>query len=173
MVKYSGMRKRCSMTFKESNCIRPKYEEAGFTLSELLIVVAIIAVLVAISIPIFTNQLEKARESTDASNIRSAYAEIATALVSGDLNYAAASEMTVSGGKKATVTTTLTNATGDFKVTVDNGKAKQGVAQWQSGDQEIAGYTLSATTDMKDTTKIVYTFTVTATNTYLSKIEFE
>ncbi len=31
----------------------------GFTLTELLIVVAIIAVLVAISIPIFTSQLEK------------------------------------------------------------------------------------------------------------------
>lgn len=33
----------------------------GFTLAELLIVVAIIAVLVAISIPIFTGQMEKAR----------------------------------------------------------------------------------------------------------------
>lgn len=31
----------------------------GFTLAELLIVVAIIAVLVAISIPIFSSQLEK------------------------------------------------------------------------------------------------------------------
>ena len=48
----------------------------GFTLAELLIVVAIIAVVVAISIPIFTNQLEKAREATDAANIRSAYAEV-------------------------------------------------------------------------------------------------
>ena len=45
----------------------------GFTLAELLIVVAIIAVLVAISIPIFTNQLEKAREAVDMENIRSAY----------------------------------------------------------------------------------------------------
>ncbi len=51
----------------------------GFTLAELLIVVAIISVLVAIAIPVFTNQLEKSRETTDAANIRSAYAEIATA----------------------------------------------------------------------------------------------
>ena len=53
-----------------------KKNNKGFTLAELLIVVAIIAVLVAIAIPIFTTQLEKARESTDAANIRSAYAEV-------------------------------------------------------------------------------------------------
>ena len=34
------------------------------------------AVLVAISIPIFTSQLEKSREATDLANIRAAYAEI-------------------------------------------------------------------------------------------------
>lgn len=33
-------------------------------------------VLVAISIPIFSSQLEKAREATDLANIRSAYAEV-------------------------------------------------------------------------------------------------
>ena len=54
-------------------------EKKGFTLAELLIVVAIIAVLAAISIPIFTSQLEKSREATDISNIRAAYAEIASA----------------------------------------------------------------------------------------------
>ncbi len=48
--------------------------EYGFTLAELLIVVAIIAVLVAISIPILNNKLEKSRESTDIANMRSAYA---------------------------------------------------------------------------------------------------
>ena len=46
----------------------------GFTLAELLIVVAIIGVLVAISIPIFTAQLEKAREATDLANMRAAKA---------------------------------------------------------------------------------------------------
>ncbi|MBQ7474625.1 MAG: type II secretion system protein [Clostridia bacterium] len=48
----------------------------GFTLAELLIVVAIIAVLVAIAIPIFTAQLEKSREATDIANVRSAYANL-------------------------------------------------------------------------------------------------
>ena len=62
-----------------------KNNRKGFTLAELLIVVAIIGVLVAISIPIFTSQLEKAREATDAANIRSAYAEIAaSALTDSD-----------------------------------------------------------------------------------------
>ena len=46
----------------------------GFTLAELLIVVAIIAVLVAIGIPIFSNQLEKSRDAVSISSIRSAYA---------------------------------------------------------------------------------------------------
>ena len=39
----------------------------------------LMAVLVAISIPIFTTQLEKSREATDISNIRSAYAEVIAA----------------------------------------------------------------------------------------------
>lgn len=49
-------------------------QNKGFTLAELLIVVAIIAVLVAISIPIFTSQLEKSREAVDLANLRPAYA---------------------------------------------------------------------------------------------------
>ena len=54
------------------------HNKKGFTLAELLIVVAIIAVLVAIAIPIFTSQLEKARDSADAANLRAQYAETAT-----------------------------------------------------------------------------------------------
>ena len=58
----------------------------GFTLAELLIVVAIIAVLVAIAIPVFTNQLEKSREATDEANIRSLYAETVAAVLGCDRN---------------------------------------------------------------------------------------
>ena len=47
--------------------------DRGFTLAELLIVVAIIGVLVAIAIPIFTSQLERSREAVDLSDVRSAY----------------------------------------------------------------------------------------------------
>ena len=53
----------------------------GFTLMEMLIVVAIIAVLIAIAIPIFTSQLENSREATDAANLRSAYATASAAML--------------------------------------------------------------------------------------------
>ena len=57
-----------------------------FTLAELLIVVAIIAVLVAIGIPIFTSQLEKSREATDAANIRVQYAQVMAEAITVDGN---------------------------------------------------------------------------------------
>ena len=47
-----------------------KLNKKGFTLAELLIVVAIIAVLVAIAIPIFTGAMEKARLGVHRSNAR-------------------------------------------------------------------------------------------------------
>ena len=61
-----------------------KKNNKGFTLMEMLIVVAIIAILIAIMIPTFNAQLEKAREAADAANIRSAYAEAMVALISDE-----------------------------------------------------------------------------------------
>ncbi len=58
-------------------------DRRGFTLAELLIVVAIIGVLASIAIPIFSKQLEKSREATDLANVRSAYAAVVTAEISG------------------------------------------------------------------------------------------
>ena len=60
------------------NLMTKKNNKKGFTLAELLIVVAIIAVLVAIAIPVFTDQLYKAQHATDVANMRSALAEAVT-----------------------------------------------------------------------------------------------
>lgn len=53
--------------------MKEKQNNKGFTLAELLIVVAIIGVLVAISIPIFHAQLRKARLATNQANGRAAF----------------------------------------------------------------------------------------------------
>jgi len=63
---------------------RKDKNQKGFTLAELLVVVAIIAVLVAVSIPIFTAKLEKAREATDVANMRAAKAAAVVMILDGD-----------------------------------------------------------------------------------------
>ena len=65
-----------------------KNRNRGFTLAELLIVVAIVGVLVAISVPIFNRHLESSREAVDLSNVRSAYSEVMAAVVSEDDEHA-------------------------------------------------------------------------------------
>ena len=51
---------------------------------EMLIVIAIIAVLIAIAIPVFASQLEKSREAADLANVRSAYAQVSAEVLLGD-----------------------------------------------------------------------------------------
>ena len=61
-----------------------KQNKNGFTLMEMLIVIAIIAVLIAVAIPVFASQLEKTREATDLANVRSAYAKVSTEALLGN-----------------------------------------------------------------------------------------
>lgn len=59
----------------------------GFTLAELLIIVAIIAILVGISIPIFTSQLEKSRRAVDKANARNIEAVLGVAANSNEIEF--------------------------------------------------------------------------------------
>lgn len=104
-----------------------RLNKKGFTLAELLIVVAIIAVLVAVSIPVFTSQLEKAREATDAANLRAAYAEQTAALLTWD----------------------GTSTIPDKEVT-----AKQAQAGWQSGEPKIGEISSIPLTQLPKTWKV-------------------
>lgn len=61
----------------------------GFTLAELLIVVAIIGVLVAVSVPVFTAQRSKAVDAVNKANIRAAKAMALAAFYDNKTGYVA------------------------------------------------------------------------------------
>ena len=61
---------------------RKKLNKKGFTLAELLVVVGVIAVLVAIAIPIFSGSLKDAQWRTNQANVRSVKAEAVTQILS-------------------------------------------------------------------------------------------
>ena len=138
----------------------------GFTLAELLIVVAIIAVLVAIAIPIFVNQLEKGREATDIANIRDIYAEVAVAMLTDDLGATDGSTATVGNGLTATAAT----ATGKITITVASFPLAQKIADWQTDAPSCAGKSIDKTLTIATTKNIVYTFKVDGNSTYLESI---
>lgn len=69
-----------------------KMNKKGFTLMEMMIVVAIIAILVAIAIPTFTGSIEKAKKATDDANFRALKAIITAAYLSGELTISAEGE---------------------------------------------------------------------------------
>ena len=66
------------------NLMKKKLNKKGFTLAELLVVVAIIAVLVAISIPVFGSAMSKAEHAKDLATVRANYAEAVVAYMTSD-----------------------------------------------------------------------------------------
>ena len=129
-----------------------KKNNKGFTLAELLIVVAIIAVLVAIAIPVFTSQLEKSKEATDQANIRSAYAEVMAAALTDTAatHDATLTHITRSGDAGSYVWTATVNL-------------KQSVDGWQGPADEIGGVDVSSMSPTAGGTCTI-SFTEGATN---------
>lgn len=67
--------------------LREKFRKnEGFTLVEMLIVVAIIAILIMVSLPMFSASLNKARHAVDQANIRSAIGLANAAVLSDNIN---------------------------------------------------------------------------------------
>lgn len=63
--------------------------QGGFTLVEMLIVVAIIAILIAVSIPMVSSSLEKAREAVDDANHRDAVGLGNIMFLTGEVDFSA------------------------------------------------------------------------------------
>lgn len=88
------------------NKMRKMKNKKGFTLMEMLIVVAIIAILIAIAIPTFASSLNKARIATDEANIRSGYASVMVRVLDPDNALAAANtKVTYTLNKDGSVST--------------------------------------------------------------------
>lgn len=128
--------------------LKKKLNKKGFTLAELLIVIAIIAILVAIAVPTFTAQMNKAKEAVDDANLRSATSmAVADYLLnnySGDKTYKAYGDTTGKttniavgeGSNKPAGFTSEVNgqASGHTTMSItitDAGKVK--VSQWNTG----------------------------------------
>lgn len=118
-----------------------KTNRRGFTLMEMLIVVAIIAILIAIAIPTFTSTLEKARETADLANIRSAYGAAMIAYLDAD-------------GAASETTPPLTQTNPGWQYTTEAAK-------------NVGGYDISSMTYNKNQT---VTVTVTASGNVLFSV---
>ncbi len=129
-----------------------KLNKKGFTLAELLIVVAIIGVLVAISIPIFTAQLRKARLATNQANARAAYAAVIAEQLQGghtgvDGSYTVSTAKATVTARSTTVTATTPIADWNVSTSVGGGKLGDNqMKKWtvsidSSGNVAIAGST--------------------------------
>ena len=121
----------------------------AFTIMEMLIVVAIIAVLVAIAIPTFNSSLTKAKEAADVANIRAAYAAIQVEVITSDS--VTVPKTPANFVKKAGEGATL-NDEGKCKIAAKTGDATKTVVTYEATKIGLKG----------SETKHVYSWTIDA-----------
>ena len=100
------------------------------------------AVLVAIAIPIFTTQLEKAREAVDEANARSLYAETVAAVLAENT-----SATTTMKGASLTVAKAdgITTGTATLTLTQQKDGLEGGVTSVNIGGVDVSGWGLNKT----------------------------
>ena len=118
---------------------KKKKDNKGFTLVELVIVVAILAILVGILAPQYTKYVEKSRQSADVSNLENIVKGFKVAAADTDYNVIPA------GDDVATYTITMTATGTTIKA---NSKAPSADAgknnAWTGAIKEYTGYDYSA-----------------------------
>ena len=112
-----------------------KMNKKGFTLIEMLVVIAIIAVLVAIIIPTVSSATTKAKAAADAANLRSLVAEATTDLLAGNTETEGLVSFTAPVGNAAV-------GSGNFKVNDTAPKSKS-----QPGEKATIKYNADGTLD--------------------------
>lgn len=150
----------------------------GFTLAELLIVMAIIVVLAAIAIPTFGRQLETAREAGDMEVIRAAYTEALSIAVldavDGKLDGAnGGTTLPTSPVKAKAAANSTTEAAYEVELAelATDASIKQTGAGWQYVDNKIMGSTVSSVvhsdTATNGTKFVKFTFVIDGDNVKL------
>lgn len=122
-----------------------KMNKKGFTLIEMLVVIAIIAVLVSIIIPTVSSATGKAKAATDAANLRSMLAEATTDYLNGQADDTGLVKMDVTTSGTATTYTfsgregapkCSTNENWPLSITVDS----DGIFTAKYGDYTLANF---------------------------------
>ena len=114
---------------------RKKEDNKGFTLVELVIVVAILAIFVGILAPQYTKYVEKSRQSADASNLENIVKGFKVAAADTDYNI-------IPNGKDTTATFKILMKADGTTITPDNKVPTDG-KKWSDALKEYTGYDFS------------------------------
>lgn len=130
-----------------------KTNNKGFSLVELIVVIAIMAVLVGVLAPTFTKYVEQSRRSTDIQNAEAIKTAVLADIADGDPDFAATSDTTVTIGTASgqVMPSTMTEAPlisgninkgANFTVTYN---ATAGTCKVFNGTYELTDATAAAT----------------------------
>ena len=131
-----------------------KMNKKGFTLIEMLVVIAIIAVLVAIVIPTVSSATGKAAAATNAANLRSLVAEATTKYLSADTTDNG--NVTIAISNTGVPTATVNASAPKSKACGSLTKDQVATLTWDANAQAFVasynGYSLAALTAVADGT---------------------